>query len=121
MAFAFWGQECKVVVDEADGDRAIADGGGHTFDRAVPGIADGEHARDGRLQRERGPLQGPVLTSVGSGEDESPLVALYRLGQPAGALVGSTSTTPVYSDSTGPAGWPTPSRRNATRPSGESL
>jgi hypothetical protein len=26
-------------VDEADGDRAIADGGGHTLDRVVPDIA----------------------------------------------------------------------------------
>src|SRR5690348_13670430 len=28
--------------------------------------------------------RGPVLTGAGSGEDESPLVALYRFGEPAG-------------------------------------
>jgi hypothetical protein len=50
----------------------------------VPDVADGEHARDGGLQQERCPLQGPVLTGVGSGEDESPLVALDRFGEPAG-------------------------------------
>jgi hypothetical protein len=84
MTFTFWGRERKVVVDEADGDRAIADGGGHTFYRAVPDVAGGEHARGGGLQREWSPLQGPVLTGVGSGEDVSPWVALYRFGEPAG-------------------------------------
>ena len=54
------------------------------FYRAVPDVAGGEHAWGGGLQQEGRPLQGPVLTGVGSGEDESPLVALYRFGEPAG-------------------------------------
>src|SRR6516165_12368297 len=84
MTFAYGGREGQVVVDEADGGGAIAHGGGHAFHRAVPDVADGEHARGGGLQQERRPLQGPVLTGVGSGEDESPLVAPYRFGEPAG-------------------------------------
>jgi hypothetical protein len=78
------GRESQVVVDEPDGGRAIADGGGHAFHGAVPDVADGEHARGGGLQQEGSPPQGPVLTGVGSGKDESPLVAPYRLGEPAG-------------------------------------
>ena len=50
----------------------------------MPDVADGEHARGGGLQQERSPPQGPVLTGVGSGEDESPLVALDGFGEPAG-------------------------------------
>src|SRR5262245_11683463 len=80
LTFASRGRERQVVVDEADRGRAIAHGGGHTFHRAVPDVADGEHARDGGLQQERRPMQGPVLTGVGSGENESPLVALDSFG-----------------------------------------
>jgi len=50
----------------------------------VPDVAGGEHAGGGGLQQERSPLQGPVLSGVGSGEDESPLVAPYRVGEPVG-------------------------------------
>ena len=50
----------------------------------MPDVAGGEHAGGGGLQQEGSPLQGPVLTGVGSGEDESPLVAPYRFGEPAG-------------------------------------
>src|SRR5690242_20860047 len=84
MTFAGGGRECQVVVDEADGGGALADGGGHPFYRAVPDVAGGEHAGGGGLQQEGRPLQGPVLTGVGSGEDESPLVAPDRFGEPAG-------------------------------------
>jgi hypothetical protein len=84
MTFAGGGRECQVVVDEADGGGAVADGGGHAFYRAVPDVAGGEHAWGGGLQQEGRPVQGPVLTGVGSGEDEAPLVALYRFGEPAG-------------------------------------
>src|SRR6516162_8902467 len=84
LTFASEGRECQVVVDEADGRRAIADGRGHAFHRAVPDVAGGEHARGGGLQQEGSPLQGPVLTGVGSGQDESPWVALDRLGEPVG-------------------------------------
>src|SRR6516162_11083676 len=80
LAFAYGGRECQVVVDEADGGGAVAHGGGHAFHRAVPDVADGEHAREGGLQQEGSPLQGPVPTGVGSGEDESPLVALDCFG-----------------------------------------
>src|SRR5215813_9387636 len=76
-------------MDEADGYRAIANCGRHAFDRAVPGIAHGEHARDRGLERERNTLQRPVLTSVGPGENESPLVASYRGGQPVGKRLGA--------------------------------
>src|SRR5215475_12131025 len=69
-------------MDEADGYRAIANCGGHTLDRAVPGIAHGEHARDRGLERERNTPQRPVLTGVGPSENESPLVARYRVGPP---------------------------------------
>src|SRR6516162_6771926 len=84
MTFAYGGREGQVVVDEADGGGAIAHGGGHAFHRAVPHVADGEHAREGGLQQEGSPLQGPVPAGVGSGEDESPWVALDRVGEPAG-------------------------------------
>src|SRR6516162_1157739 len=84
MTFASGGCEGEVVVDEADGGGAIAHGGGNTFHRAVPDVADGEYARGGGLQQEGSPLQGPALAGVGSGEDESPLVALDRFGEPAG-------------------------------------
>jgi hypothetical protein len=50
----------------------------------MPDVARGEHAGGGGLQQEGRPLQGPVLTGVGSGEDESPLVAPDRFGEPAG-------------------------------------
>lgn len=53
------------------------------FHRAVPDVADGEYAWAGGLQQEGSPLQEPVLAGVGSGEDESPLVALDRFGEPA--------------------------------------
>jgi hypothetical protein len=66
-------------VDEADGGCAIADGGGDAFHRAVPDVTDGEHARGRGLQQEGSPPQWPVPTDVGSGDDESPLVALDRL------------------------------------------
>ena len=84
MTFAYGGCEGEVVVDEADGGGAIAHGGGHAFHRAVPDVADGEYARGGGLQQEGSPPQGPVLTGIGSGEDESPLVALDCFGEPAG-------------------------------------
>src|SRR6516162_6340062 len=84
MTFASGGCEGEVVVDEADGGGAIAHGGGHAFHRAVPDVADGEYARGGGLQQEGSPLQGPVLTGVGSGENESPWVAPDRVGEPAG-------------------------------------
>src|SRR5690348_14162877 len=84
MTFAGGGRECQVVVDEADGGGALADGGGHAFYRAVPDVAGGEHAWSGGLQQEGSPLQGPVLTGVGSGEDEPPRVAPDRFGEPAG-------------------------------------
>src|SRR5215469_5834383 len=84
MTFAYGGREGQVVVNEADGSGAITHGGGYTFHRAVPDVADGEYARGGGLQQEGRPLQGPALTGVGSGEDESPLVALDRFGEPAG-------------------------------------
>src|SRR5215471_13760010 len=80
MTFAYRGRQCKVVVDQADGDRAIADGRGHAFDRAMPDVASGEHARGSGLEQVGSPLQGPVLSGVGSGEDESPLVASYSFG-----------------------------------------
>src|SRR5262249_11164939 len=76
-------------MDETDGDRAVADGGCDALDRAMPGIASGEYARHGGLKLQRNSLQWPLRDGVGSGADESPLVALDRLGQPAGKWLGA--------------------------------
>jgi hypothetical protein len=43
----------------------------HASYRAVPDVAGGEHAGGGGYRQEGRPLQGPVLTGVGSGEDDS--------------------------------------------------
>src|SRR5205823_1513870 len=76
--------EGQVVVDEADGDRALANGRRHPFDGAEPDVADREYAGRGGLERKRGPWQRPARRGVRTGHDEAPLIARDRTGQPAG-------------------------------------
>src|SRR6266567_469514 len=71
----------EVLVDELDGDRALADRGGHPLDRPVADVADREHPGHAGLERHRRAVQGPpgrrraVLEQVGAGDDEPPPVA----------------------------------------------
>src|ERR1700744_6071226 len=48
------GLEGEVLVDDADGHRALADGGGDALDRAGAAVADGEDTGEAGLERHRG-------------------------------------------------------------------
>jgi hypothetical protein len=52
-------------MHEGDGDRSLANGGGHAFEIARAYVADGEYPGQARFQEERGTRQGPRrLTQV---------------------------------------------------------
>jgi hypothetical protein len=63
----------EVVVDEADGHGALADGRGHPFDRAAAHVAGGEHASAAGLQRQRPAARLPRLADpmLASSTEES--------------------------------------------------
>src|SRR5205809_429609 len=73
----------EVLVDLVDDDRALADGGGDSFDRSAAYIARGEDSRQARRSR-----CGRVRSCLATGQDESPLVALHRWGEPLGVRLG---------------------------------
>src|SRR5215207_10196623 len=78
----------QVLVDELDGDGALADGRGAALDRAVAHVACDEDARHARLQQKRVPIRAPtswalpIMHKVGSREDEATFVALYDTVEP---------------------------------------
>src|SRR5262252_6563107 len=76
-------------MNQADRDGALADGGCDPFDRAVPDVADGEHAGQGGLQERWSPLLLPVVAGIGAGEDVAPVVAGDGAGQPFGEWLGA--------------------------------
>ena len=55
----------EVLVDEADGHGALADGGGHPLDRPAAHVADGEHAGLAGLQQQR-PAAAALPARVGA-------------------------------------------------------
>ena len=57
----------RMLMHQADGDRALAHGGGDPLYRPVPDVADGEHTGHAGLQQQRSPwlpqylaVSGPV-------------------------------------------------------------
>jgi hypothetical protein len=50
----------------------------------VPDVADGEHTGCAGFEQVGFPLLGPATSEVRTGQDEAPLVAPDRLGQPVG-------------------------------------
>src|SRR5919112_2264109 len=78
----------QVLVDELDGDGALADGRGAALDRAVAHVSSDEDTWHTRLQQERVPIWSPALGTlpithqIGSREDKATLVALYDAVQP---------------------------------------
>src|SRR5918997_256969 len=78
----------QVLVDELDGDCALADGRGAALDRAVTHVTSDEDAWHARLQKERVPIRPPALGTltplhqVRSREDKATFVALYDAIEP---------------------------------------
>ena len=50
----------QVFADRVDGDGALADGGRHPLHRLLPRVAGREDPGHARLQRQRGPVEGPL-------------------------------------------------------------
>src|SRR5687768_13385789 len=79
----------QVLVDELDGDCALADGRGAALDRAVAHVSCDEDARHARLQQERVPMRPPALGTlplvhhVRPREDKASFVALYDAVEPS--------------------------------------
>src|SRR5579871_4257344 len=82
-------------VHELNGDRTFAHTGGHAFDGTMPNVAHGKYARDAGFQKKwiavEGPARGPLAGShhVGTGEDESMLIALDETIEPVRARLGA--------------------------------
>src|ERR687897_902786 len=78
----------QVLVDELDGDGALADGRGAALDRAVAHVSSDEDTWHARLQQERVPIWPPALGTlpfmhqIRPREDKATLVALYDAVQP---------------------------------------
>src|SRR5829696_71447 len=78
----------QVLVDELDGDGALADGRGAALDRAVAHVSSDEDTRHARLQQERVPIWPPALGTlpfmhkIRPREDKASLVTLYDAVQP---------------------------------------
>src|SRR5829696_1589771 len=78
----------QVLVDELDGDGALADGRGTALDRAVAHVSSDEDTWHARLQQERVPIWPPALGTlpfmhqIRPREDKATLVALYHAVQP---------------------------------------
>src|SRR5215213_9011253 len=78
----------QVLVDELDGDGALADGGGAALDRAVAHVPSDEDAWHARLQQERVPIWSPalgtlpILHQIRPREDKATLVALNDAVEP---------------------------------------
>src|SRR5919112_1374593 len=78
----------QVLVDELDGDGALADGRGAALDRAVAHVSSDEDTWHARLQQERVPIWPPALGTlpfmhqIRPREDKATLVALYHAVQP---------------------------------------
>src|ERR687890_1088216 len=78
----------QVLVDELDGDCALADGRGAALDRAVTHVTSDEDAWHARLQKERVPIWPPALgtltplNQIRSREDKATFVALYDAIEP---------------------------------------
>src|ERR687894_1363247 len=78
----------QVLVDELDGDCALADGRGAALDRAVTHVTSDEDAWHARLQKERVPIWPPALGTltplhqIRSREDKATFVALYDAIEP---------------------------------------
>jgi hypothetical protein len=99
----------KAAVNQADGDRPLADGRCDAFDRAVPDVAGGQHAGCAGFEQVGFPWQGPAFGQVWAGEDEAPLVAGHRLGQPLGErLRADQDKQPIGGLCLGIAGVPVP-------------
>src|SRR5438046_1305117 len=60
----------QVAVHLLHRHRALADRGRDALDRAVPGIADEEHAGPARLEEVRSAVERPGVSNVRPGEDE---------------------------------------------------
>src|SRR5919112_4892764 len=78
----------QVLVDELDGDCALADGRGAALDRAVTNVPGDEDAWHASLKQERFPIWPPALGTltplhqVRSREDKATFVALYDAFEP---------------------------------------
>src|SRR5215203_3119751 len=78
----------QVLVDELDGDGALADGRGTALDRPVAHVSSDEDTWHARLQQERVPIWSPALGTfpfmhhIRPREDKATLVALYDAVQP---------------------------------------
>ena len=76
-------------MDGANGDRALADSPGDAFDRAVADVADREHARQARFERQGRMFQRPRLRrDVAAGQDEATIVQ-SEVAEPFGPWLGA--------------------------------
>ena len=70
----------QVLVDGADGHRALPGGAGHALDRTVAHVPGGEYARQAGLERQRRTLQWPRRPGkVATGQDEPTIIQLQDL------------------------------------------
>ena len=81
-----WSREApgQVVVDQADGHGALADGGGDALDRPAADITDGEDPGHGGLQRQPPGCRFFRGGRVAAGEDEAGAVERQDALQPPG-------------------------------------
>src|SRR6185437_13978606 len=89
------GLQREVLVDHADGHRALADGGGDALDRAGAAVAYGEDAGEAGLEGEGGAAdRAGGAAEVGdlevdAGEEEAVVVLGQGAVEPLGARVGA--------------------------------
>src|SRR5262249_60895189 len=83
------GATTEVLAGEADGDRALADRGRNSFDRAAAHVADCKHARQTGFERVRSAAQifpdcrvAGLRAEIRTGDDEAVAVQLDRVSQP---------------------------------------
>ena len=62
------------LMDEGNGDRSLADGGGDTFDIAAANIADREHAGQARFEQMRRPRERPMRRRQILGDRSGPVL-----------------------------------------------
>ena len=80
----------EVLVDGANGDRALPDCAGDALDGAEPHITGREHARNARLERQGWAAQRPcALGQVAAGQDEPSIIHRDQAAEPVRVRLGS--------------------------------
>jgi len=97
----------EITVDQHDGHRSLADGGGDPFRGLRPYVARDEHTRHAGFQVVRRPVQYPAagVAQIGAGQDEAVVVAGEYSVKPLGARCGPDEDEhPAAADFLGLAG-----------------